>query len=947
MKALSFPAIAVASLALLASLRTLGASAEPATIDLNGDWAFAYTPAHESAVPPARAFVATMPVPGCWDDRFDRAKATSLWPAATFNPRYRPVTYPMDGKPPDASLPYLQGTGWYLRKIPVPADWKSRQITLHVGRVVMDAWVYVNGREVHHHKGFSTTWKASLAPHLNYGEANEVVIAVDNTRADQIGTIIRGWVGRSTGIFGPVSLHVAGEAGIADLYVFPRDNGLTWRVELQGNLPKNAELRWRIAARAGTPPLLAGVQSAVTSRLEWQTGSGGMKPWSDRAANLYELETALYSGDRCLDLRTQRFGLRQLTTQGTGLRLNAQPVYLRGVCEHGYYPETCTPPTDLAWYRNHIRRLKEIGFNWLRFHTSVPLEPYLQAADELGMLIQVEAPAGHTFAEWGDILRFCRAHPSVVLYCGGNEEMLDEKKIEFLAQCAAETHATVPDALFNPHSGLRGVEYGLSQAEMKVLARLPFPHHAARLARLKEFSDVFGAYALGRLSYGTLQGEPRKLDDDLVIYERPCLSHEMGICSSYLDLSLEERYRPLRIGPDLFSGARENLRRAGLLERAPVYLRNSAAWQQLILKDAMETARHVRRLSGYDLLGANDAHWHRTGYDCGLLNEFDELKPGRTTEDIQSYNGESVLLISDQRERNLTAGRSLKRTLSLSWFGEGPLRNATLRVSLVASDGTSLARTEPALATVNSGTVTEIAALNLPTPVLARPTKASLHVELNTPAGMVRNQWDYWLFPEANAATPGNIIVVSALDANALQALAAGGRVVLLGSKPFPSQSMSFQMGLAGRPEGNLATVIARHPLTDGFPHDGYCDWQFHKMLTGATPVQFNTLADMFDPIIEVASSYKNIRKQAVLFECRVGAGRLLVCSLQLPAADPAAAYLRGCLLTYAAGGDFQPRTEISPDRLATLLGPGGRKPERPRQTDQGFDERGQVPKRK
>ena len=38
-------------------------------------------------------------------------------------------------------------------------------------------------------------------------------------------------------------------------------------------------------------------------------------------------------------------------------------------------------------------------------------------------------------------------------------------------------------------------------------------------------------------------------------------------------------------------------------------------------------------------------------------------------------------------------------------------------------------------------------------------------------------------------------------------------------------------MGLAGRPEGNLATVIARHPLTDRFPHDGWCDWQFSKML--------------------------------------------------------------------------------------------------------------------
>lgn len=947
MKTLTFPAIAVASLALLAPVCALAAATGPTTIDLNGDWAFAYTPAHEGTVPAAGAFAATMPVPGCWDDRFDRAKASALWPAARFNPRYRPITYPMDGKPPDASLPYLVGTGWYLRKIPVPADWKGREITLDVGRVVMDAWVYVNGREAHHHVGYSTTWQANLAPHLKYGEANEVVIAVDNTRTDQIGTIIRGWVGRSTGIFGPVSLHVAGEAGIGDLYVYPRDNQLTWRVELQGALPKNGELRWKIAERAGAPPLLSGTQTAGANQFEWKTGSGAMKPWSDRAPHLYHIETALFSGDRCLDVRSQRFGLRQLTTHGTGLRLNAQPIYLRGVCEHAYYPETCTPPTDIGWYRNHIRHLKEIGFNWLRFHTSVPLEPYLQAADELGMTIQVESPAGHTFAEWRDILRFCRSHPSVVLYCGGNEETLDEKKIEFLAQCAAELRVTAPDALFNPHSALRGVEYGLSKDDLKGQPRLPFPHHAARLARLKEFSDVFGAYALGRLSYTSLQGEPRKLEEDLAIYERPCLSHELCITSSYLDLSLEERYRSLRIGPDLFSGAREQLRRAGLLERAPVYLRNSAAWQQLILKDAMETTRHVPRLSGYDLLGANDAHWHRSGYDCGLLNEFDELKPGRTAEGIRSYNGESVLLISDQRERNLIAGQPLRRSVSLSWFGEGKLRNATLRVSLVASDGRSLAQVEQAVTPRDPGTVTEIAALNLPISSLARPTKATLRVAMNIPGGIVRNEWDYWIFPAAAAATPENIQVVSSLDANRLKALAAGGSFVLLGSKPFPSQAMSFQMGLAGRPEGNLATVIARHPLTDGFPHDGYCDWQFYKMISGAAPVQFNSLPEAFDPIIEVVSSYKNIRRQAVLFECRVGSGRLLVCSLQLPEKDPAAADLRARILAYAASKQFQPRANLAVERLAQLLDTRGQDPKPQGKTDQGFDERAQLSKRK
>lgn len=915
----------------------------PIVLDLSGEWAFTYTPTRKERAPTLNAFTATMPVPGCWDDKYDQAKAKALWPDAKFNPAYRPIRYPMEGKPPDASLPYLLGTGWYLRRLNIPADWKSSQITLHVSRVVMEAWVYVNGQEVHHHLGHSTNWEADLTPYLKYGETNDVVIAVDNTRSDRSGCVIRGWKGRSAGIFGPIWLHVAGEARISDVYVYPREGKLHWRVELQGNLPKDAQLRWQIEG------VTSGVKAVDGTKVEWTSEPKGMKPWSDRDPKLYQIEVGLWSGDRRLDVRKQPFGLRQLTTHGFGLRLNGQPIFLRGVCDSAYFPETCTLPTNVEWYRRHLRRLKQIGFNWIRCHTWVPLEPYLQAADEEGMLIQVESPVGYKMPEWQDILRACRKHPSVVIYCCGNEEMLNEEKIEFLRQCAAELRTSVPDALFNPQSALRGVEYGWAKTDPPPPALKPFPHDPKRLAALKEFSDVFSQFAWGWLSYTSLQGEPEKIDERLAIYERPCLTHELGICGCYLDLSLEERYRNTRIGPALYAGVREALRQAGLLKRAPVYYRNSAAWQRLIMKDAMETARLCRRLAGYDCLGANDTHWHRTGYSCGLLNEFDELKPGRTVDDILNWNGESVLLISQKLERCLQAGQHLKRDVFLSWFGEGELRNAKLLCELRGADKSLIASVEEMVKPIQAGTVEQIASLNLATPALDQPMKATLSAELFTPCGVIRNQWDFWLFPPVRADFTKGVQVVSTLDESSLRALAEGGRVVLLGYKPLPSRAMSFQMGLAGRPAGNLATVIARHPLMDGFPHDGYCDWQFFKMLNGANPIQFDMFSDLFEPILEVVSSYKHIRKQSVLFEWRVGSGRLLVCALNLQKDDPAAAWLRYQIFQYASSDKFQPSTSVSVERVAQLCREGSHPatPSADSRTDHAFDERGQVPKKK
>jgi hypothetical protein len=189
--------------------------------------------------------------------------------------------------------------------------------------------------------------------------------------------------------------------------------------------------------------------------------------------------------------------------------------------------------------------------------------------------------------------------------------------------------------------------------------------------------------------------------------------------------------------------------------------------------------------------------------------------------------------------------------------------------------------------------------------------------------------------------------VISSLDAAAVARLAAGERCVLLGGNSLPGQAMSFQMGLAGRPDGNFGTVIAPHPAIARFPHEGFCDWQFARMMTGGTAVQFAGLREAFEPIIEIVSSYKAPKPQAALFELRVGAGRLLVCTLKLAPSDPAAAYLRAQLLAYAASEEFQPKTSVTAEQFAKFMATAGSKPAPMKKTDEGLDTAGQLPGKK
>ncbi len=57
---------------------------------------------------------------------------------------------------------------------------------------------------------------------------------------------------------------------------------------------------------------------------------------------------------------------------------------LRGTCTYYDFPSTTPPPPDVESYRRIHQKEERLGFNFIRFHTWVPSEEYMQAADELG-----------------------------------------------------------------------------------------------------------------------------------------------------------------------------------------------------------------------------------------------------------------------------------------------------------------------------------------------------------------------------------------------------------------------------------------------------------------------------------------------------------------------------------------------------------------------------------
>ena len=902
-------------------LRTDGAT--PTVIPLEGEWEFFCTPksfAPDAPLPDPGLYTARMTVPGYWDDHYDLIRETrSFDRSARTNPRYRPFSLPMGELTPDATTPFLVATGYYRKLIRFAPGSRPAGVALELGPAVWGATVYCNGVRAGGNPGYSTGTTAALDGLLDPEGINTIILAVSNfdrvfgespqENSQHIGLAVRGYQGMRAGIGGYCRLRLTGAARFDDVHVHFDGTALRCVAETSGAA---GEVRWRLLdPDGGVAGTAVGEAAAIPA--------AALRRWSDRDPWLYTVEATLCAGGEVSDFRSFRYGLRQLETSGQRIRLNGRPVYFRGLTEHHYFPETANAPFDKEKYRRDITAWRELGFNFLRFHTWCPPEPYLEAADELGMLCQVEVPPHTDPAEWTRILKLLRRHPAAAIVCGGNEEDFTAERLAEVRELAALTRKFCPGMLFNPQEALSKVEYRLLPDAPGVVTE-PFIHDPKKLAALGEFSDVYGSYSWGFFSYiHTRFTDPEEIDRRCAVLGKPLLSHEIGIIGGWLDFANAARYRNTVVPGEVYTEAQRYLEQCGLFSRAREFYEFNCAAVNRQRKAMLENVRRCRNLAGFDYLGAYDAHWHRCGYPCGILDEFNAPKPGIDPAEFRRINGETVLLCDAPYGRAAAAGAEFAREFTLSHFGPEPLTGSALRWQ--ARAGGFRAAGENAVPTVAPGDVVPVGRMSLTLPPVTKPTELVLEAELTAPGGPIRNQWSFWIFPVPEAETrSGAAIETDRLTPELVAALAAGANVLLTGHFPTPRTREKFQCATAGRATGHFGTIIPSHPLLAEMAPAGFADWQFFHLLDGAAAMDFTASPLPFRPLIEYIPSFKLARRKTPLCEMTVGRGRLLMCGLRFESFDPAARYLHARMLDYLASAAAPQAPAVPPETLKSLL---------------------------
>lgn len=331
----------------------------------------------------------------------------------------------------------------YARTLEVPAAWRDRTVRLEFEGVYRDAAVFVNGDAVIHEPNGYNAFEAVLDPYLRYGEANRITVEARAHRDSR-------WYS-GAGIYRPVHLVVADPVHIPldgtrvttpDIDADRAVVHIATTVRNGSRHTRTLRVEWTVngpdgdAVATGSAPVtvLPGSDAVARVRLAVERPS----LWSETSPALHHVHSALTAEDGSdIDTDAATFGIRRLQVDAVrGLRVNGEPVVLRGACVHhdnGPLGAVSLPDAE----DRRVRLLKEAGFNALRSAHNPMSRAMLDACDRHGVYVmdeltdtwtrsKVAFDAAPGFADrWRHDVDALVAkdlnHPSVIMYSIGNE----------------------------------------------------------------------------------------------------------------------------------------------------------------------------------------------------------------------------------------------------------------------------------------------------------------------------------------------------------------------------------------------------------------------------------------------------------------------------------------------------------------------------------------------
>ncbi|MCL4843509.1 MAG: hypothetical protein KJZ79_16800 [Bryobacteraceae bacterium] len=339
---------------------------------------------------------------------------------------------------------------WYKRTLRVPAEWGGQTLRLQFGATDYFAETFIDGHRLGRHEGYVTPHEYDVTALVKPGQDHELKVRVwtpVHYYWKHRPYTVKGAYGgvdqkpddiTATGITRSVRIVAGTPARIADVAVDTRLNpdgsaavavqvaaeGVEDDSEWEATLtPRNFEGGAGIRLTAAVEPGRGELAIPVRQPQLWWT-------WEHGKPNLYTLDLRLKnSSGEVVDARRMAVGIRTITRVGERFYLNGKHVFLRGT---NVYANLWLSEMGRKEYERDFEILQKMNINLIRIHCHFENPEFYELADERGLFIwqdYLEAwyPHDHEFspraaALFDDHIRMVRNHPSVMAWCGSDEE---------------------------------------------------------------------------------------------------------------------------------------------------------------------------------------------------------------------------------------------------------------------------------------------------------------------------------------------------------------------------------------------------------------------------------------------------------------------------------------------------------------------------------------------
>ncbi len=383
--------------------------------------------------------------------------------------------------------------------------------------------------------------------------------------------------------------------------------------------------------------------------------------WDEFNPNVYALNLQLKS-KHSSDTKTIDFGLREFKVQGSRFAINDRPVFLRGTLECAIFPLTGYPPTKTEDWEKVFTAIKAHGLNHMRFHSWCPPEAAFEAADKMGVYLQVECSSwansttqlGSGFPIdqyiWDESKRIVYAygnHPSFVMMAYGNEPG-GPKYREFLTEFVTYWKSNDSRRIYTGASGWPALPVN--------------NYHVLPQPRIQGWGEELNSIINAEPPTTNFDWRNKTPDDGI-----PVVSHEIGQWCVYPNFKEMEKYTGV-LKPKNFEIFQESLTAHHMENLADSFLLASGKLQALCYKADIEAALRTPGFAGFQLLDLHDFPGQGTAL-VGVLDPFWEEKGYISPEEYSRFCNSTVPLARLEK-RIFTEGDTMTAEIEVAHFGE-------------------------------------------------------------------------------------------------------------------------------------------------------------------------------------------------------------------------------------------------------------------------------------